>query len=378
MEKTEKKISTSKILVYIFFMMITFGKGIGLSGSNKIYILVYMIGITLVAIKIVKDKFTKKEFITITLLMGIAILDYFIGNVTTLLFTAISIACLKNIDKEKVIKIMFGTRLVAFVLMILLSTIGIIDNNIMLHYRANEGFIERHCFGYTHPNLVHSSFSIIVFLFGYIYYKKINIFTVSGIEILNFILYKFTMSRTGFIVLTLYLVAIYLIKKVKTIRKLVPKFLKISIFVFVIVSILLAISYKNNTLVQKLNVLLTGRIEYMNILITNYNIPIIGSDHYNSIVLFDNGYFSMFYEGGILASIWFVYFYYKTNKYLIKNNMEKEMIITIFFLFYCMFESYFMSILMNPTLLFIGDYIFNKKNENNVIKDESVKSNGDM
>lgn len=368
MEVSKKRISKSEILVYIFFIMITFGKGIGLSGSNKIYNFAYIIGIILIVIKLMKDKFSQKEFISIALLVGIGVLDFLIGNATTVLFTAISIACIKNIDKEKIFKIMFWTRLVALCLMILLSTLGIIENNIMLHYRANEGFVERYCFGYAHPNFVHSSFSIIVFLFGYIYYSKINIFTISAIEILNLILYTFTLSRTGFIVLTLYLLIIYLIKNIKQIRRLVPKFLKVSIFVFLIMAFLLAYMYTNNEFIKKLDVLLTGRLNYMNILLRNYNIPIIGSDYYNNIVMFDNGYFSMLYEGGLLATIWFVYFYYKTNKYLVNHNMEKEMIVTIFFLFYSMFESYLISILMNPTLIFVAQYIFDEKNKNREMK----------
>ncbi len=360
----EKRIQKSEILVYIFFIIITFCKGIGLAGSNNIYILCYAFGTFLIVMKLLKDRFNKKELWRIFSLMIIGIIDFVIGDVTTVLFTAISLCCLKNVNRENILKIMFMVRLISFLMMITLSLTGIINNEYIFHYRTGVGNIKRYCFGYSHPNLVHSSFSIIVFLFGYIYHKKINIFTVGIIETFNFILYKYTFSRTGFIILTLYLVLIYLYKKSKSIKKMIPKLLKVELILVILISIVLALSYTNSEFVKKLDVLLTGRLKYMNILIKNYRIPIIGSNSFNNIVLFDNGYFSMFYEGGLLASVWFIYYLAQTNKTLIKQNKEQKILLMIFFLFYCMFESYFMSILMNPTLIFIIDYIFEEKKIN--------------
>lgn len=372
MEKVNYKNEKKVMLVYIFFIIITFCKGIGLSGSNIIYIFAYAIGTFFIALKMLNDSFNKKELFAVLSLVIIGLLDFFIGNTTTVLFTAISLCCLKNINRNNILKIMLWVRIFSFTLMIILSLTGVINNDYILHYRAETGFIKRYCFGYSHPNLAHSTFSIIIFLFGYIYYKKINFFTITFLEIINFILYNFTLSRTGFIILTLYLILLYLFKKIKIIRKIIPKVLKFALLFFIIISIVLAYTYTTSELVKKLDVLLTGRLNYMNILIRNYSIPIIGSDSYNEIVLFDNGYFSMFYEGGLLATIWFVYYLTKTNNFLIKNNKDKEMLLMLFFLFYCMFESYFMNILMNPTLIFICDYIFKEKKENEKVYLEST------
>lgn len=366
MELFKYKLKKSELMVYIFFIILTFCKGIGLSGTNKIYIIAYAIGTFFVCLKVIKDKFNKKESICIFSLLLIGLLDFFIGDVTTVLFTSISLCCLKNVKRDNIFKIMFWVRLISFILMIFLSVTGIINNEYILHYRQEMGFVKRFCFGYSHPNLVHSTFSTIIFLFGYIYYKKINVLVIIILESLNYLLYNYTLSRTGFIILTLYLIFILLFKNFNIIRKIVPKMLKYAMFIFILISVVLAYTYSNNEFVKQLDTLLTGRINYINVLIKNYAIPIIGSDYYNNVVIFDNGYFSMFYEGGLLATIWFVYYLTKTNQFLIKENKDKEMLLMLFFLFYCMFESYFMSVLMNPSLIFICDYIFDEKEKNNL------------
>ena len=362
-----KSITKSELLVYIFFSSIAFCKGIGLDGSNNVYKSVYLLGVIIIGIKILKDKFYLKELFSILCIVLIGILDFVVGKSTTVLFTALSICCLKNINLKKIIKIIFYSKLVAFLLMMFLSSFGIIENSFILHYREEIGFIKRYCFGYSHPNLVHSTFTTLIFLFGYLYYKKINLFTISIIEILNIILYNLTFSRTGFLILTIYLLFIYITKKSKFIKKKLPKILKISFPFLIFLSLFLAVFYSKFDFIKQLDSLVTGRINYMHILISNYMIPVIGSNFYNSVVLFDNGYFSMFYEGGILATIWFVYFQLKTNKFLIENNMNNEIIITIFFLIYCMLESYYISLVMNPTLIFFCYCIFNRNARYNKI-----------
>lgn len=368
-----KKIKKSEAMVYVFFMIITFCKGIGLANSSKIYIVSYGFGVLLIIIKIFNDKFYKRELINLAIILGIGLMDFWIGGVTTVLFTAISLSCLKNIDINKIIKIMFWTRLIAFLLSIFLSITGVIDDNILLFYReADRKFIERHSFGYSHPNLAHSSFAIILILWGYIYFRKINLVKLIILEIINFALYTFTLSRTGFLIITLYLIFIWFAKNIKNFDKIILKFNQWNFIIPCIISFILAIGYGRVDFINKLNIVLTGRIRYMNLLLQNYHFPIIGKEHYANI-LFDNGYFDLLYTGGIFATIWFIVMQIKTNKILSKRKNVNEDVLLIFCLFYSIFESYYMSVLMNPSLLFFGYYIFENNKKTNSIKDEFVE-----
>lgn len=374
--KVNNKIKKSEFIVYVYFAIITFCKGIGLNANDKFYTIIFVTATILVSIKVIRDEFCAKECFNMLSLLLIGVIDFLVGKTTTILFTAIALCTLKNIKIKKVLKIMLYARAIAFIIMIVLSISGVIENNVILHYRNNYGFTNRYCFGYSHPNLAHSSFAIIIFLWAYVYSEKANLGKILILEVLNYILYNYTFSRTGFIVISIFLIFIILFKKIKFLQNIIIKIAKNSLIIFIVLSIIFALGYSWFEIVKKMDILFTGRIRYMNVLITNYTIPIIGSNDYNNVVLFDNGYFSLLYEGGILATIWFVLFSRKSNNFLKKNNMYTEIIFVLFLLFYCMFESYYINIIMNPSLIFLAYSIFNENKqiqENSYLVERSEK-----
>lgn len=354
----EKKIRKDELLIFVFFWLISFCKGMGLEGNNTIYISAYGFGTIMAITKIFRDKLKRRELLSILLIIVIGMLDFIFGSTTTILFTAITLCCLKNIDLKKLIKIIFYSKLSSFLLMIFLSTTGIIENNYIIHYREGLEFIKRYTFGYPHPNQAHMAFSLITIIGGYLYYEKITFSKVLLLEIINYIMYYYTQSRTGFIVIFLYLIVLLVSKKNFAIRKAIIKLPNISFIFFIVLSFVLAKSYSTSSFVQKIDSVLTGRIRYMSILIENYNLPIIGNEIYNNYVLFDNGYFSLLYEGGTLAFVCFFYFAYKSNKILEKNNLVPESILVVFMSFYCMFESIYPNSIMNPAILFFALSIY--------------------
>lgn len=342
--------------VYLFWIIISFMKGIGFSSANPIYIFSYVIGILLTFIKIINVRYRKSELKNIGIILLIGIINYIVGKETTILFTAIAIATLKDIDIRKILKIMFFTRFLTFIIMLILSLSGVIPNNSFEFYREGIGFVNRITFGYSHPNLTQTSFVLIVVLYVYNFYEKIDLKRVVILETLNYLIYHFTISRSGFFILTIFLIYVYLTKKIKTIKN-SKRLLNATLFFSILFSFIVAQLYGKNTIVDKLDVILTGRITYMSETIKNYQIPFFSTNKYSNI-LFDNGYFDLIYNGGLLAFAWYMYNQVKTNKILAKNNLEKEITITFFLLIYCITESYYASIIMNISLVFFAFYIF--------------------
>lgn len=367
------KINKSDLVTYIYFFIITFCKGIGLSGNNIFFILCSLIGVLLVALKLISSSLKWNDFIALFFIISIGVVDFFIGGTTTILFTAIALSCLKDTNLKNIIKIMFWTRIFAFILMIILSCGGIINNTIIEQYRSGIGTIKRYAFGYTHPNFTHSAFAIIVFLGGYLYGKKMRAIHYLIIAILDYILYTFTISRTGFYLVLFYLVLLFVHNNIKAMKKIEPFILKYLFIVLFGLSVFSAYNYGKYDIINRLDNILTGRIHYLNILVLNYNPPLIGSDIYEGEVLFDNGYFSLLYEGGILACIYYLYFMRKSNKYLIRNKMYDEILFVIIFMIYCTFESYYPSILMNPALLMFCYSIYNYNDKNMLEENEDVR-----
>lgn len=355
--------------VYLFWIIISFMKGIGFSSSNPIYIASYVIGILLTSIKIFNVRYKKNELKNIGIIFLIGIINYIIGKETTILFTAIALATLKETDIRKILKIMFFTRIFTFIIMLALSLSGIIPNYSTEFYREGTGFVNRITFGYSHPNLTQASFVLIVVLYVYNFYEKIDLKRIIILESLNYLLYQFTVSRSGFFILSIFLIYVYLTKKIKTVHKNSKRMLNATLFFSILFSFIVAHLYGENTMVNKLDGILTGRIAYMSETVNNYQIPFFSTNKYNNI-LFDNGYFDLIYNGGLLAFAWYMYNQVKTNKILAKNNLEKEIMITFFLFIYCITESYYASIIMNISLVFFAFYIFSNPISENYIKEE--------
>lgn len=366
-QEVKHKITKSEFLILLFIIPITFCKSIGLSSNNKIYYTIFIYGVFLAIVKLFKDKFSKKQFIGFTSIMLIGMLNFILERQTVVLFTAIILCSMKDIKVYKIMKYMFWIRLVAFIGIIVLTISGILENNYLLFYRDGE-YIKRYSFIFGHPNLAHSSFTIIIILGIYIYYNKLNIINVAIIEIINYIMYNFTYSRTGFLICSIFVAFALVYKNSKILKKFCYKNIKYFLIILILITIISGILYSKSDILKKLDNVLTGRIGYISLLVNNYSIPVVGSDKYNSIAMIDNGYISLLYEGGVLATIWYIYYYSRTSKLLIKNNMEKEILVMIIFMIYSMTESFYMNIIMNPSLLFFSYYIFqetNKKGEKN-------------
>ena len=353
----ENSFTKSNFVVCLFFGVLSFLKGIGLASSSKIYLIIYSMVVFLILLKFFQSSFKRREVLILLSLLVCGLFDFLLGKETTILFSAIGLLTLKDENLDRIIKVMFWTRLFAFLLMIILPVCGVIPMNTLLFYRDGE-FINRYAFGYVHPNLVHSTFGLLVLMFIYSYYEKINLPIVVIIEFLNYSLSKFTYSRTGFLIISLILVVFIIIKHIKCAEKALPKILNLALFGIIFVSFSLALMYNKVGFVNEIDTLFTGRIRYMNIMFTRFRIPLFKHQAYTDIN-FDNGFCDLLFNGGLVVFFIILLLQVKTNNYLKKNNMIKQSVITLFMFIYCFTESYYMSFLMNPALLFLSYVIFN-------------------
>lgn len=353
-----------EIFFLIYIAILSVFKGLGINADNKIYVVSFGIGCLLLGIKILNYKFSKKEIIMMILLLAIGVLDFCIGKTATFLLTAITILGLKNVDIKKAIKVILIVRIITFLIIVISSIVGLIPQNNVEFYRDGK-FITRYSLGYPYPNTLQISFSIIVALTVYVFWNNIKFLHIIIAELLNIVLYFLTYSRTGFIITTFLLVFVLILKKNSIMRKSILYIGKNLYCFLFILTIVCAVSYGKLNFLDTMNEVLTGRIEYMNKLITEHPIPIIGSDEYNYYVNIDNGYISLLYEGGLLAFILMSYLIIKLSNRLYIQKKYPEMLLLIFFLITAFTESFFMSASMNISLLFIGMIVFEGENKRN-------------
>lgn len=350
----------TKIKLYdIYIFLITLFKGVGANADNILYVLAFIIGCVAVFGKICNEKYSKKEFLFMVFIICVGLLDFLIGKTTTILFTAVAICGLKNVDTTHIINLVFLTRITAFSCMILLSTIGIIQNENMLFYRNGE-FINRYSFGYGHPNLAHLSLAIIILLFIYIYGEKLKLYHYIIMIGINYIFYQFTYSRTGFYMVFICILLWAAMKNI-TLQNALMRIFKYMYFVLIVITALLGFLYSRVNILYTLDKLLTGRILYINQLITKFYPPIIGSSHYSQYVNLDNGYMALLYQGGVLAFVWMSYCIIKLCNKMYKERRVKELFLITCFNVYSMTEGILPSIAVNISLVFAGEVIFELK-----------------
>ena len=181
--------------------------------------------------------------------------------------------------------------------------------------------------------------------------------------ILNFAIYSFSGSRTGFII-TLLIVFLSLIVKIKSkiLRKFIiwiPFIIYVTLIIF---SFITGFLYGKVEFIDKLNVLLNGRIKYSNYYLETYGLSFFGSNIQNDHnALLDNGYVYMYIQLGIIGLIYLTYLYYLICKEIKKSNNIYRAILLICFFIYIFTESFSVNIFMNIILLFSSESIFKDK-----------------
>lgn len=345
--------------LYIFLIALL--KGFGLNSNNSLYVLGFALGCIVILTKMFYEKYSLKEFIPLVIIVVIGFLNFVLGGTTAVLFTAVTICGLKNVDLKRSIKISFWVRVIAFITMLILYALGIIDESPYLFFRDGV-YIVRHRFGYGHPNIAHFMLATIVLHGLYLYSCKMNLLHFLGVFLVNLLFYCFTYSRTGFFAIMISLLLFYLIKKPRLTNGImnIGRYTYVLIFLF---TILTALNYGDNQLIDTLNDLLTGRIYYNNLLLTSFTPPLLGSSFYSEHAIIDNGVMVLLYEGGLLAFVWFSYYLIKLANKLYHEGQKEKLSMLICFLIYNLTESFLISVSVNISLLFIQEVIFVNKEE---------------
>lgn len=352
----------SKKLFLIFLYINVFCKAIGLSNDDKIYVVLLILGTAILALKIFNDKFSKKELLYLGIIILIGFGSFIIGGKTTLFLTCLCIAGMKSIDVDKTFKGMFIIRLFTFITIVTLSLLGILQNTEIYMWR-DGGFDVRYALGFDHPNTLHLSLFILISLYIYCRYNKLNIIDYAILIGFNFFIFSFSNSRTGFIV-TLLLIFITMLSRNKHIKN---QILKIPIYIYIsliIITFLTAYLYGKIPIMYNLDELFNGRIAYSHYYLDTYGLTLLGSNiSVDTNALFDNGYLYMYTQFGIVGFLLISSWIFKICKSVKKTQNVKRAILIMCYLIYIFTESFTPNIFMNIILLFIADYIYNTKKE---------------
>lgn len=337
----------------------------------RICVMVYALFYSVVFIK-----FTLKEYIFFVILAIILMVNYLLSGRTDLILLALLLISFKEIDMNRIVKLMFIMTVAAFLGVISLYLIGVIENRI---YTYNDGTI-RYTYGFLTPNTM----GIIALTISseIIYLSRKN--TTLKVMISFFILYlvfKISGSRTPivsfFVFIILYLIVNYFIKNIK------GKYAFLSVF-SLLLPIVVMVSYfcskyysYTNSVLFLLNKLFTGRIELGQIGIKNYGVSFLGQRveffsnsmqdiskiYSQSYFVIDNSYLVLLINFGILSTIIIIFLYVRAYCNSLRHGnliLSMLMILTIII---GMSEQTFLLLPSNFTLLMMTS-CFYTTNEN--------------
>ena len=360
-------------LFHFFIFLITLCKALGLDSENKIYVVAFALGCFAVLIKMMREKYTHLEFLSMTFIVVVGVADLLLGHTATILFTAIAICGMKNTDTKQIIKLVFWTRVVGFVVLILCSALGIVNDATVMHYRDGT-FIERYKLGYGHPNTAHMAFTIIVVLSMYLYGEKMKCLHYVILVVCNRITFFFTASRTGFMICNISVI-FWILLQFEKIRKPILKYGRHFYLGLFAITVCAGLLYGHVGFLDRLDGMLTGRIAYISQILKSGSPPIIGSKEYSESVMVDNGYITLMYNGGLLAFGWISYYMLCLSKKLYREGRYRDFFLVTNFVLYSLTESFFPSIAVNISLLLLGEVVFGTKGRKIDVRNNSLHPN---
>ncbi len=356
----------------LFIFIIAFAKGIGLSGGDIEYQIPFAIGCVFIFFKLSNDKWRTNELFFLFFIFTIIIVNYYVVRRDTLIFTFLMLIALKNVPLDKVLRTILYATIIGYTIILSGYAMGLIPDHTVEMWRIDH-IITRNSLGFNHPNLLHTNLLRIYLLFVYFYHRKMGIFTLTALFGINYFIYQYSLSRGAFLAINLLLLLVFL-AKFRIHKYLIVKSCACVQIMLLTFTILMATAFSHTAFFAKLDSLLTGRFTYVRLQFDE-TITLFGNNFADTNILFDNSYSMMLALYGIVVTIVFFYWYYKTAKVVQRYQNVTVAIIFIVVSVHMFIESYMPNAVFNITLLFIAKYLYgensafnNARNQKGVVK----------
>ena len=332
-------------------------------------LLVKVVEIILIMKILLFSEYRIKEIFRLSIGIIVVIIISYYAEKYDVLFLFLFIAASKNIKLENVAKIIFYSLIATTIVIIGLALLGGILNTIFIrNTRVGYGM------GFSHPNVCGHVILSICILRVYLIYDKIKIRDYIGLITTLFITLLVTMSRSSVFMMILLIFMMILKKYIQTpnIYKILKNNCKLFAIMLPTISIVLGIIYSSsNSLMVKINDILSDRILWENIYYQNYGIKVFGTKiisnssveiyNYNkNMQVLDNAYMNYMISYGTIFIILFVFAYY-----WFIHNIEIQYISLIICILMALLsgvsDNYILSIPYNFTLIGFGSIIYGGK-----------------
>lgn len=319
------------------------------------------------------EKVTTAEIVRIIVLVGLTALgSYFTGN--EIMLTLIYLYAAKDIDVEKVFHILGYIYILIFILIVLLSLLGVIEN---WDYPQDGARATRYCLGYTYPTHTSSVLFMSTLIFCYIQKEKLTLIHMAVLELFNLWIFSYTDSRAGMMLCALIPIVFYLLKfRKKEFRKSILGWLQQWSFPVCAILIYVATKFYNydaRGIMYQIDKWLSWRLYYGNYSLNEYGVHLFGQhiewigygglghtkyalvDTYNFV---DTSYLKLLLDHGLIVLLLIIIMWTAVSIIAYRNNKRYLSWALSFLAVYSLVEQWLMNLGTNLFLLFLGAYIF--------------------
>lgn len=365
----EEKSSLEEVLYYIMFSLLLCLKGVGLEESSSMFRGVLAAAIILFVAKILIGKYSIRELIVLSVgVFGGVFYFWHIGSLSILIYALILLG-MKNVSASKVMKIGAVVWSACFIATVTAAIFFSRTGVQLVHEKLGLGPVLRESLGYSHPNVLHVTYIVLMAFILYACEKKSVMKTIVLLLLGDIWVFLYSMSYTGLLI-SLGMIGVYLYF---TYRKQILIGEKIAIAsilpLCIIVSIIPVVLDAHGRIYQIMNSALNNRVWAIKVFFNDYPQTILGQRIIRDNFSLDNSYiYALAWYGIAFLLVMAVLYEVLVIKYL-RTNRRKGLAIILSFLVAGITEQFlFNASIKNITFVFMGEMIFEllKREENEV------------
>lgn len=362
-KQSQVSFRAEEIFYYLFFAILLFAKGIGLYDGMKEFTICLLAAFLCFVVKICLTEHTLGELLQMAVLLGMGFLSWRnSGEKAAFIYIAVIVG-MKHVPVKRVFKVGAVIWTIAFFGTTILALTRQIPDLALVHSKLGLGHIIRWSLGYTHPNVLHISYVILLVFFFYL--ARLNrrqLLISTGVAYLfNFYIFLYSVSYTGLILTTVYLL-LNLYFNLRTKESRLEKILIMCVFpVCALLSVIGPVAVKGRVF-DILNKMMNTRWNLSRYFLTHQPITLFGgrmTDLPDTSYSIDCSYVYALMYYGIVLFVLLCTAYFLTVRHEVKTEKRRELAIMLSFFIAGMSEPFMANLsFKNLTLLFIGEYYY--------------------
>lgn len=355
------------ISMVMYYGIMTASKALGMDSSNTMYYLMFGAACIPLLYKYCVTRYTRREIALSALLGAAGAVCFVISHDMTVLLLAMTVIGLKGCDFREMLKAAFYIRLVITSIMIIASFLGIFDQGETAQTTTSFQDITVYNFGYSTANNAYINVFILMVLYLYINYDRLNWKHFAATAVISVLMYTFTNSRTGTL---LYFVVWFFIfcEKFMLVRRARYAFFWLLSFLPLICAVF---SFFASALFNPdggkwsvyINRIFSGRLNITHMYHEALSVSLIPRsndvmDAYRGFGFIDNAYMSVYFHDGLIVAVMLLVFICMANRRLFRAKHYRELVFIATFSVYAIMEEFPLNPVVNPFIMLIGIVVY--------------------